>query len=217
MSQITLVRHGQANTGARDEESYDRLSDLGHQQARWLGEHLRATDQFYTRFYSGTLTRHQETAGSMAMDLPLQQDARLNEMEYFSLATAMEEQFGEPIPSEREGFADHIPKVFSAWANGRLQDPYETWENFQSRTQAALKDIARGDGPALVVTSGGVIGMIMQHCLDLDPKATARIVLAIMNSSLHRLYIMNGVISPDLFNAVPHLDCKERRFAQTHL
>ena len=37
MGEVVLVRHGQANSGATDEESYDRLSDLGHQQARWLG------------------------------------------------------------------------------------------------------------------------------------------------------------------------------------
>jgi len=41
MSHITLIRHGQANTGARDEQSYDRLSALGHQQAAWLGEVTR--------------------------------------------------------------------------------------------------------------------------------------------------------------------------------
>ena len=29
MTQITLVRHGQANSNARDEASYDRLSELG--------------------------------------------------------------------------------------------------------------------------------------------------------------------------------------------
>ncbi len=216
MSQITLVRHGQANTGARDEKSYDRLSDLGHQQARWLGEHLRASEYFYPRVYSGTLTRHLETAQSMGLEA-IQQDARLNEMEYFSLAQSMEDQYGLPIPTEREGFASHIPQVFSAWSEGRIDQPYESWNDFQSRTCAALQEIAVGDGPALVVTSGGVIGMMMRHCLDLDPTATARMVLAIMNSSLHRLYIMNDQISPDLFNAVPHLDRPDRRYAQTHL
>ncbi len=217
MSQITLVRHGQANTGARDEASYDKLSDLGHQQARWLGNHLRDTGYHYSRIYSGTLTRHVETAQSMGFTANMVQDPRLNEMQYFSLAKALEEQFGEPVPTEREDFAENVVKVFSAWSDGRISQPYETWEEFQSRTQAALKDIAAGEGPALVVTSGGVIGMIMQYCLDLDPKATARIVLATMNSSLHRLYLMGNVISPDLFNAVPHLEAKDRRFAQTHL
>lgn len=217
MSQITLVRHGQANTGARDEASYDKLSDLGHQQARWLGDHLRDTGYHYPRIYSGTLTRHVETAQSMGFTANMVQDPRLNEMQYFSLAKALEEQFGEPVPTEREDFAENVVKVFSAWSDGRISQPYETWATFQSRTQAALKDIASGEGPALVVTSGGVIGMIMQYCLDLDAKATARIVLATMNSSLHRLHIMGNVISPDLFNAVPHLEAKDRRFAQTHL
>ena len=32
-TEIILIRHGQANTGAKDEESYDQLSDTGHQQA----------------------------------------------------------------------------------------------------------------------------------------------------------------------------------------
>ena len=43
MSHITLIRHGQANSAAKDEPSYDRLSDLGHQQAAWLGHYLRDT------------------------------------------------------------------------------------------------------------------------------------------------------------------------------
>ncbi len=57
MSEITLVRHGQANTEARDEAEYDRLSPLGHQQSRWLGAHLRTQNQHHTRLYTGTLWR----------------------------------------------------------------------------------------------------------------------------------------------------------------
>ena len=37
MGELTLIRHGQANSGATTEEDYDRLSDLGHTQARLLG------------------------------------------------------------------------------------------------------------------------------------------------------------------------------------
>jgi broad specificity phosphatase PhoE len=43
-SEIILIRHGQANTGAKDEESYDKLSATGHQQSAWLGDYLRAQD-----------------------------------------------------------------------------------------------------------------------------------------------------------------------------
>ena len=55
MSHITLIRHGQANSQAKDEISYDQLSDLGRQQARWLGDHLRGTGDVFARAYSGHL------------------------------------------------------------------------------------------------------------------------------------------------------------------
>ncbi|WP_323784128.1 histidine phosphatase family protein [Leisingera sp.] len=216
MSHITLIRHGQANTGARDEASYDRLSDLGHQQAAWLGKHLRATDSHHPRVYCGTLTRHIETASSMGCT-DVVQDPRLNEMEYFTLAEAMRDQLGLAIPEEREGFVDHLPKVFAAWAKDEISEPYESWASFETRTQAALKEIAAGDGPALVVTSGGLIAMALRQAMGLDTAGMARLALAIMNTSMHRLFPIGGHLSPVLFNAVPHLEAPDRHFAQTHL
>ncbi|MBY5977886.1 histidine phosphatase family protein [Phaeobacter italicus] len=216
MTHITLVRHGQANTGARDETSYDRLSDLGHQQAHWLGEHLRDTGAFYPRAYCGTLRRHLETAQAMGLT-DVVQDPRLNEMEYFNLAAAMETQHGLPIPVEREGFVAHMPKVFAAWEADKIANPPESWRDFANRTQSALEEIAAGEGPAIVVTSGGLIAMAMRQTMGLDTGGTARMALAIMNSSLHRLHPMGGQLSPVLFNAVPHLEHPDRQFAQTHL
>ncbi|UWQ79476.1 histidine phosphatase family protein [Leisingera sp. S132] len=216
MSHITLIRHGQANTQARDEKSYDRLSDLGHQQAAWLGDHLRASGSNHPRVYCGTLTRHIETAASMGFADPVQ-DARLNEMEYFTLAEAMRDQHGLPIPEEREGFVEHLPKVFAAWANGKIAQPYETWEHFETRTRQALEEISAGDGPALVVTSGGLISMALRQAMGLDTAGMARIALAVMNTSMHRLFPIGGHWSPVLFNAVPHLEAPDRHFAQTHL
>ncbi|KIC10461.1 phosphoglycerate mutase [Leisingera sp. ANG-M1] len=216
MSHITLIRHGQANTGARDEDSYDRLSDLGHQQAAWLGAYLRASNGHHTRVYCGTLTRHIETAASMGYT-DVVQDARLNEMEYFTLAEAMRDQHGLPVPQEREGFVDHLPKVFAAWAAGEIAAPYESWEAFETRTRQALGEIAAGEGPALVVTSGGLISMALRQAMGLDTAAMARIALAIMNTSMHRLFPIGGHWSPVLFNAVPHLEAPDRHFAQTHL
>ena len=70
MSHITLIRHGQANTHATDEASYDQLSALGRQQSAWLGDHMRATHQHHTRLYTGTLKRHRQTAEAMNTGLP---------------------------------------------------------------------------------------------------------------------------------------------------
>lgn len=217
MSHITLIRHGQANTGARDEDSYDKLSPLGHQQAAWLGEHLKASDLHHTRVFCGTLTRHIETAQGMGVASNITRDPRLNEMEYFTLAQLMEQQHGLEIPTEREGFVQHLPRVFAAWQANDIENPPESWRDFENRVNCALTDIAAGDGPALVVTSGGLISIAMRLALGLDTLATARMALAIMNTSMHRLHPIDGHLCPVLFNAVPHLDNPNRHFAQTHL
>ncbi len=217
MSNITLIRHGQANTGARDEISYDRLSDLGHRQASWLGTHLRETGSADARLYCGTLIRHIQTASAMDMAREFQQDARLNEIEYFNLAELLKAQQGVAIPTEREGFVSHLPQVFTAWQDGVIKNPPESFQSFEERVSAAIHDISRGEGPALVVTSGGLIAMVMRSVLGLDIPATARVALAIMNTSMHRLHTIGDTLSPVLFNAVPHLDMPDRHFAQTHL
>lgn len=217
MSHITLIRHGQANSLATDEADYDRLSDLGHQQAAWLGDHLRATHQHHTRLYTGTLRRHRETAAAMDTGLDPVEDARLNELEYFTLAAALRDEHGVPLPAEQAQFTKHLPRVFNAWQEGILQGAPETFENFETRVQSALRDIAEGDGPALVVTSGGLISMAMRQHLGLTVDAMANVALAIMNTSIHRLYPIGGTWSPVMFNAVPHLETPDRHHAQTHV
>lgn len=217
MAQITLIRHGQANSEARDEDSYDRLSDLGRQQSAWLGEYLQGSAAWQGALYCGKLRRHVETAAAMAPDRVPVQDARLNELEYFTLAELLRDQQGVAIPDTREGFAEHLPRVFGAWQRGEIENPPESFQTFETRVTSALADIAAGGKPALVVTSGGLISMVMRAQLGLDTTNMARIALAIMNTSMHRLFPIAGHLSPVLFNAVPHLEHPDRHFAQTHL
>lgn len=217
MSHITLIRHGQANSAAQDEASYDKLSPLGHQQSAWLGEHLRDIRAVHTRLYTGTLTRHIETAEAMATGLEPVRDARLNELEYFTLACALRDEHGVPLPAEQHEFTTHLPRVFAAWRDGKIEGAPETHAAFEARVSDALADIAAGEGPALVVTSGGLISNIMRQHLRLDIAGWAALALAIMNTSQHRLFPVGGTWSPVLFNAVPHLEAPDRHFAQTHV
>ncbi|MEH6673939.1 MULTISPECIES: histidine phosphatase family protein [unclassified Sulfitobacter] len=217
MSHITLIRHGQANSQAKDEISYDKLSPLGHEQAAWLGDHLRQSETHHTRLYTGTLRRHKETAEGMNTGLEPVRDARLNELEYFTLATMMEQQHGIPFPTEQGGFTKHLPLVFETWKSDQLENPPESYANFESRIKSVLQEISDGDGPALVVTSGGLISMVMAQAMGLGIPAMSRIALAIMHTSMHRLFPIGGHWSPVLFNAVPHLDTPARRVAQTHI
>lgn len=217
MSHVTLVRHGQANTAARDELSYDKLSALGHDQARWLGEHLRGTGERFARAYCGTLVRHRETAEAMALGLELTVDPRLNELEYFTMAQICEAQHGIAMPTCREEFALHMPRMFGLWREGALEGAPLAFDLFEARVSEVLHEIAGGEGRAVVVTSGGVIGMAMRVTMGLGMGALANACLAIENSSLHRFQPMPTGLVLTQFNAVPHLDGAERATARTHL
>ncbi|MDG1170793.1 MAG: histidine phosphatase family protein [Sulfitobacter sp.] len=217
MSHITLIRHGQANSTAKDELSYDKLSDLGHRQAGRLGHYLRGTAHHHSRLYTGTLRRHIETADGMDTGMEPIRDPRLNELEYFNLATLLSEQHGIDHPAEQSQFTHHLPTVFTYWRDGKLEGAPETWAAFHARVDDAMNEIAAGNGPALVVTSGGLISMTMAQTLQLDIAAMARMALAIMHNSMHRLFPIGGHLSPVLFNAVPHLETPDRRLAQTHI
>ena len=213
MGEVILVRHGQANSGAKDEESYDRLSDLGHQQARWLGHYLRDREGPFDKVISGSLRRHRETAAGLGYDTP-QIDPRLNEMDYFNLGQSLEDVHGVPFPGPEE-FAAHVPQVMEAWHRAEIKG-VETFASFEDRVTSVLQEAAQPGVRVLCVTSGGVIGMIIRHLLDLDPTRMAHVLLPIMNSSVHRVHVIpQGPILAS-FNAIPHLDQADRAHARTH-
>lgn len=214
MGDIVLVRHGQANTHATTEEDYDRLSKLGHQQAEWLGEWMRAHDYAFDHVLSGTLRRHRETAAGM--QVKPDEDARLNEIEYYTLSHSMLAIKGEPLP-QHDTYPDHMPKVFAAWAAAEIEGA-ETYENFETRVAELLREAAQPGRRVLCVTSGGVIAMILRQLLDLHLNKMADVMLPIWNSSVHRLHV-----GPDArpvlagFNAIPHLEQPNRAHARTYV
>ncbi|SEK75186.1 Broad specificity phosphatase PhoE [Roseovarius nanhaiticus] len=216
MTEIILIRHGQANSGASDEAGYDRLSDLGHRQAAWLGEWLQSTDPHFDRVITGTLTRQRQTAHSMGF-AATGEDARLNELTYFALAQAMEAQHGVAAPDTAQEFSHYMPQVIAHWAEDRLADVPETFGSFHTRITTMIDEIASQHGRSMLVTSGGVIGMIMRHVLGLDTHSMTRMMLRTHNSSVHRLRHVHGQLVLDSFNATPHLDAKDRAHARTFI
>jgi broad specificity phosphatase PhoE len=213
MGTITLVRHGQANSAATDEAGYDRLSDLGHQQAKWLGEWLRGQNEQFDAVLSGNLRRHRETAAAMGFAAPVI-DPRLNELDYFNLSAALRDTKGIPMPNG-EGFLDHMPQVMEAWHRAEIMG-HESFETFEARVAAVLDEASQPGRNVLCITSGGVIGMVMRHLLRLDPRQMAHILIPIRNSSIHRVHVtrVGNILAG--FNATPHLDPPDRAHARTH-
>ena len=214
LGEITLVRHGQANSTATNEADYDRLSDLGRQQAAWLGDYLRAHEDPFDLVLSGTLKRQKQTAAEMGdMGATPQIDARLNEMDYFTLGKALETERGVPLP-EPDQFITHVPQVLEAWHRAEIEGQ-ESFAAFETRISGVLQMATQPGKRVLCVTSGGVIGMMIRHLLDLSLTRMAHVLDPIRNTSIHRIQVQPvGAILAG-YNATPHLDAPDRIHAHT--
>ncbi len=216
MTEITLIRHGQANNTATDELGYDSLSDLGRQQIRWLGDHMRSSGERFDRIYAGSLTRHQQSAAEWGAEAgAVETDPRLNELRYFELSEQMHEQFGLPAPTSQEGFLEHLAQTFAAWQADKIEGASESFHDFQTRVSDVLHEIAGRGERAIVFTSGGLIGMATRVAMGLELGAFTRAILPIMNSSVHRFAPHSAGLMMTQFNAVPHLEHPDRHHAQT--
>ena len=213
--EIILIRHGQANTGAKDEESYDKLSSMGHQQSAWLGDYLRAQGTEFDRVVCGNLRRHQETVAGLGLSQSIEIDHRVNELRYFDLAQEYQAQTRKPLPSSAEEFAQHVPQLFTAWHAGQLDNAHESYRSFADRFGQVMSELTELGCRSLVVTSGGVIGMAIARHLSLGPEGFAQVMLPIHNSSIHRFSIAQGVTQMASYNGTPHLDASDRRHART--
>ena len=215
MGELVLIRHGQANSASQNEADYDRLSDLGRQQAAWLGDWLRAHESPFDRVLNGTLRRHIQTADAMGdLGHEPERDAGANEVDYVNLSRALSDHRGTPAPARPEDFADHIVQVMEAWHRAEIRGN-ETFAAFESRVTQVLAEAAEPGVRVLCVTSGGVIGMVVRHLLNLDPRRMAHVLMPIRNSSIHRIHAApHGTILAG-FNATPHLDAPDRDHART--
>ena len=215
LSEIILVRHGQANTGAKNEESYDKLSPTGHQQALWLGDYLRGNLKTCDRLICGTLQRHRETVEGINFQENVQIDPRVNEMRYFDLAKEFKVQTKTPIPNSHEEFILHAPKLFNSWYRGELDAVHESYLHFAQRFKNLITELIALGGRSVIITSGGVISMFIAELFKLGPNGFARLLFPIYNSSIHKFHSWGDEIFMVSYNATPHLDLEDRHYAQT--
>jgi len=89
MAELVLVRHGQASFGADD---YDKLSELGWRQSRWLGEYFAERGAAFDLVVRGSLRRHAETLAGISEGLGRtlggDEDSRLDEYDSHALLHA---------------------------------------------------------------------------------------------------------------------------------
>jgi broad specificity phosphatase PhoE len=165
MAELYLVRHAQAAFGTDD---YDRLTELGHRQARWLGEYFAERGMAFDRVLTGTLRRHRETLAGIAETDPALPAAEtlegLNEYRADALITAYQAARGLPPVDQGADRRTHfrlLREVLYLWADGALQtDAHPAFAAFSERVAATLDRVREGAARrVLVVSSGGPISI----------------------------------------------------------
>lgn len=227
MTEIVLVRHGQASFG---KANYDKLSDLGIQQAKWLGEYFAYNDIAFDALWRGDMLRHQETAIGMLEGLNSSVITTddvgiykgLNEFDFQAIADAFIKTDPAAKPEKNAPPAEFyrlLRKSMLAWSAGRLDnfEIPESWSEFQNRVMSVL-DAAVNSGKKRVVlsTSGGAIAMMVSQVLGADAATMVNLNLQIRNTSITQIFANKHGTHLHQFNAIPHLENPDKRSSVTY-
>ena len=211
MSELVLVRHGQAMAFDRDS---DRLSPLGEQQSRTLGEYWKRHGVAFDVLYTGTLRRHVQTY-ELAAAAPLpapRANPGLNEYDAAAiLAAAQVDMTAFTGPDRNKHFQRVFEDVMAKWRANELAG-CESWDAFRGRVNTALRDIMAESGSrrVAVFTSGGPIGVAVQAAMKAPEGTAIEVNWRVRNTSLTSFLFSGSRVSLDGFNATPHLaECRE--------
>jgi len=221
MALVLLVRHGQASFGS---DHYDRLSALGRQQARWLGEYLLDRGVEPARVVTGTLDRQRHTADEL---LTAMRSARVPETD-----SGLDEYHGDALYACHTGGADpraHQQRdrrdywrtfraAMQAWAEDRLSGMPESWAAFGQRVRSAIHHAARDtarDDVVIVVSSGGPIGRTVSDIMAAPASTAIELNLQFRNTGLCELIVGSQTLRLLSYNNIPHLETPERRSSIT--
>ena len=223
MAEFYLVRHGQASFGAKN---YDNLSQLGHQQARWLGDYFNARGVEFSQIYRGDMQRHAQTAEGIVLGLENKPNTIVhtgfNEFDFQKVGKGYLSAFPEKALPENPKPADFyrlLKLAMYAWSQDELDKTHlqESWLEFQARVRQALSEVCAQNikQPILIVSSGGAIAMLMSLVLGIDAKQVIELNMQIRNTSISHFYFNKDTIRLASFNNIPHLDHPDRLDAIT--
>lgn len=230
MSALYFIRHGQAGTRG----NYDALSDLGHQQARLLGEYLAARQVPFQAIIAGCLNRQQQTAAAVwrayseaGVPVPdIVSDPRWNEFdltavftEYAPLLMAADPRFKQDYEELlrkledqnsplHHSWTDCDSQVMRSWMEGRFAVRTESWAAFRQRVldqRAALAEYQSGDAVA-IFTSATPIGLWIASSLGVTDAHIMRLGGVMYNTAISTFRLRDDDLTLFSFNGVPHLD-----------
>jgi broad specificity phosphatase PhoE len=229
MRLLYLVRHGQASFGKRD---YDALSDRGHDQSRMLGRALAVRGTMPDVVIRGELRRHRETADGIVAGLveeggdravPIEVDAGWDEFDfqhvvevhkpsYRSRTVMMADLARSGAPRQR--FQEIFEDATARWTAGGADGDYrESFPAFADRIRAALLAAAARTperGTAVVVTSGGPIGLAASHLLVGNTSLWMALNKVAVNSAVTKVISGRSGLTLSSYNDHSHVEHDHR-------
>lgn len=230
MSDLILVRHGKADAFSDD---YDRLTDVGRQQARCLGDYWAEQKLLFNEVYTGPLRRQIDTATETGARLraagidwpePIVID-ELNEYDGHGIL----KRFGPELAQRDEtikklieadeqavelrdrhrSFQHLFEALVTRWVAGELaSDETESWQDFRARVERGLRRVLEGPGSGrrvAVFTSGGPISIAVQQAAKAPAEMAMELNWRVRNASLTGIVFSRQRQTLDYFNAIPHL------------
>lgn len=216
---VLLVRHGQASFGKSD---YDNLSELGHRQARLLGEDLARRGWTPDRIVCGSMKRHRQTLAEIAVgagwDHDLEVDGDWNELDHEAVIRVYKPAYKNMLVLKadmvrtlrpREAFEAMFVAAMERWAGGEHDADYpEPYPVFRDRVDTALARVLEApEAKQLVVSSVGAISHVAASLLaEGSPEAWRGFSLSGVNTGVTRLAIDKRGPKVLSFNEIGHLD-----------
>jgi broad specificity phosphatase PhoE len=210
MPVIHLVRHGQASFGADD---YDKLSDLGREQAEVVGEVLARRGLRDPVVVSGTLNRQRDTAavlmGTVGIAGEPRIDARWNEYDLMDLL----ERYSAPTASAPET-TQQLQRLLDPALEAWIDDPdADDWRMFSGGAAEALAELwtPNPGRDAVVVTSGGVMAAVCGALLSAPAAGIVALNRVTVNCAISTLIVGGSGVSLLTFNDHAHFTGDRRQ------
>ncbi len=224
MSEIYLIRHGQASFGSID---YDRLSENGIRQAAVLGNHLADIGLEFDAVCFGRMKRHKQTADGLInayrdRNIPLPKpsvDPGFDEYDaeavWKSQVARMQEddpgvldEFNKN-PKDNTAFQKVFSRVVKRWISGNYDAPDDTtWNAFKTRVSEGVFALIDRHGRSkriAVFTSAGPVSVAVQAALDLADIKAVELSWQVINASITKFVYGRGTLSLTGFNETAHL------------
>lgn len=229
MSLLWMIRHGQVASVVTGD--YDRLSDLGREQSRRLGEYWLGQGLTFHHVYVGPCRRHRQTHDVVAAvyhehGLCWPDPVVLPELDEYQAEPLLRRAV--PLLRERDprvaelvttitrgedgalrSFELLLRRVTRGWVNGEFDLPdVESWSAFRTRIHRAVDKMTavQGRGRRVVAfTSAGAVAAAVGLALGVSDSNTLELMWVISNAAVTEFLFTSGRFSLSRFNCLAHL------------